>query len=53
MKINIFEGKASDGELSLELGRIAELLLEGYQSGEIFADCGTESKNGYRGWWKK
>jgi len=33
--------------------RIAELVREGYQSGEIFADSGTESKDGYRGWWFK
>ena len=53
MKINIFEGKTSDYELSLELERIAKLIREGYQSGEIWADSGTESKEGYRGWWKK
>ena len=53
MKINIFEGKASEYELSLELERIAKLVREGYQSGEIFADYNTECKDGYRGWWEK
>lgn len=53
MKVNIFEGKASDYEISLELERIADLIRQGYQSGEIFADYGTESKEGYSGWWEK
>ena len=51
MKIEIFEGKASEEEMSLELERIARLVREGYQSGEIFSDYSTECKNGYRGWW--
>mgnify|MGYP001601771526 CR=1 FL=1 len=53
MEINIFEGKISEEEMSLELERIASLLREGYHSGEIFSDYSTECKNGYRGWWKK
>lgn len=53
MEINIFEGKISDFELNLEIKKIAELVIKGYKSGEIFADSGTLSKTGYRGWWEK
>lgn len=53
MEIDIFEGKATDYELSLEMERIAQMISEGYNEGEIFSDGGGEDGEGYRGWWKK
>jgi hypothetical protein len=54
MKIamDVWKGTPTEEEAAFELQRIAKLVTEGYNEGEIFSQGGGRSHKGYNGWWK-